>query len=207
MKKHVLLLISIIFIFSVLPLTAKDNLWIGIGMSIDTDTVDKSNLPLYIEDTYSEDPKKINKVGPTIEISYFLPFFPYIGFNLESRTLLPVGVEKDTGRTSFAMSRNFDYSEKIIAGITGLIPFNSDYGLYMSFNSENTFTRLATSNADNDKTPVEYNRYEDYGMSGTIGLYTNNNNTGFFKVGFSYAHSLVNSQSNTSLTLSGGFIL
>lgn len=139
--------------------------------------------------------KFLNLIGPEAGFSCYP-----LGINFPA--LKAVGAIKFvTGKdNSFYLSRNNDHKGNISIGLEeDIFLFDRTY-IFLSVGVNYSWYRIAENNLPNNRIPVDYVYFSEYGINGELGVMTRHNDQ-FFKFGFFCEYNLSNKREAYSLGL------
>lgn len=207
-KIIVVLVLSVITVFSV---TAKPEIWLGADFSYDIYNPSEFAKPFYKgTNTYGnvETLENIKNIGPSIDIIFF-PFDKVrLGFIYSTSTLFTIGY-KNNGSAVGYKSNNFDFRQDFNLGLAYNQMFSEMLGMYANVKVNTGLSKIATTNKDNSKEDVEFNRFADFAFGVDLGLLAKNGDS-FFKLGASVIHSFdtpILEGYSIQMSIGGGFIL
>lgn len=199
MKKTMILVLLSLLIACNLSALSFD---LGLGMTSEKDFLDDSSKSIYKNmNSQFEKINWIERIGPYMDFTFY-PLGRYLGVQVASETLFPIGYGIDELK-GYKMY-NLEFKENAGIFITSNLLFSGNSGLYLGFGANYSYARMADENHKNDKTPVIYYSYQDVSLLGKLGIITEIED-GFFRFGLAYGHSLINDGFTINITASGGF--
>lgn len=197
MKKKTILFLIVLFI-ALDCITAGVSTWVGAGFINHTVAVPEENRQYY-ELTYGEDVNSVVMVGPQFE-AMVVPFAPInLGFFLKDQILFPIGFDGSSFRSMY-----FDFKNRLMFGASYNHIFSESFGLFLDFGIEYDNYRIAKRNDKNNKLPVEYFRFDNYGLFVEGGFLATIEH-GYFKFGYNYEFSLKNKETGMGFVFAGGY--
>lgn len=207
-KAILILILSVLSIFSI---TAKPEFWIGADFSYDIYKVSDFARPYYAgTGTYGNvnTLDNIKSIGPSIDIIFFPSEKVRLGIIYSTSTFFSIGY-KNNGSAVGYKSYNFDYRQDFNLGLAYNQMFSDMLGMYANVKINTGLSQIATTNKNNSREDVEFNRYAEFGYGLDLGLLAKNGSS-FFKLGASLVHSfdapLLEGYS-IQMSIGGGFIL
>ena len=177
---------------------ASVEFWVGSGLFAHTDIIPPENKNYYQNiDTEIE---KVIMIGPSIDLTLFPYYEIPIGLKFSNIFLFPIGY--DSGY--YYQSMQGDMKIRTIISIDYAQMYTSQFGLFAGFGFEYDTFRFSKTNIANTTIKPDYYRFDNYGITGELGLLTTIEK-GYFKFGFNYYQSLVNSASSHDWIFAGGY--
>lgn len=213
MKKKLILFVALVLI--IMPLSAIEFRG-GVIVNAGRGYISENSRNMISGISDYRDVSYINLMGPQVEIA----FNPLSNdkYTLGLRALgsyelvpgingaIPESVKKnlDININDFRIK---DYRISAELGLTFSYNFMNTTGVFLDAGFNYDWYRIATTNDPNNKKPVTYVKFNEYGIKGTLGIITRNRNS-YYKFGFSYSKNLSNNFKGFSLGLlvAGGFV-
>ena len=150
------------------------------------------------------DIEAVQAVGPKFDLVLF-PFGNVpIGIGVNAATMINIGYVKK-GDAKGYFSRNVDLRQDVGGGLYYQQAFGS-WGFFADCSIIYSWYRLALDNTKNDKTPVDYIRFVDWGLSANLGAYLEHNGS-YFRIGGNFYYDLGNTETfafRYGMTVGGG---
>lgn len=214
MMKRRFLLILLISVLVLQGVFASPRFFMGVSFNYDANYLapalhDKLDVIQDIDSSSSpafngKDVTGLHGVGPKLELFLF-PFDIPLGIGVTGTTLFTVGfMATDGGDVYF--SRKADFRQDLSVMLLYQQAFSPKWGLFLDCGLTYSWYRIATTNKNNDKTPVDYIRFNDWGLSADFGVYLENRGS-FFKVGGVFYYDLAHMEKFSfryGLTVGGG---
>lgn len=168
--------------------------------------VDENEEPVYnrTDEGVEGNLSALHAIGPKFDLVLF-PFGNVpIGIGVNAATMFNIGYVAD-GDAHGYFSRNADLRQDVGGGIYYQQGFGS-WGFFADCSIIYSWYRIATSNEKNDKTPVNYIRFVDWGLSANLGAYLEHNGS-YFRVGGNFYYDLGNTETfafRYGMTVGGG---
>ncbi len=142
-------------------------------------------------------------IGPGLQLRYY-PFEKFqLGFH-SSVDLLFITSIGTNGYRSYKGDGSLD----LAAGLSYMQYFTPTLGMFIDADFNYLWYRFAKNNEPNHKEAVDYIRFTEYGVKGTLGFITRNDNK-YFSFGFSYDYHLSSKPKGMvpiCIFVGGGFI-
>ena len=157
-----------------------------------------SNIATYKEGSY------LNIIGPQLEFAYSPLSNEHLALGL--KVLGSYGFVTGINGEHY-LSRNNDFRATAEIGLTFSYNFMNTTGFFLDAGFSYDWYRIANTNDENNKNPVNYVKFSEYGIKGTLGIITRNRNS-YYKFGISYGQNLSSEIKGFSLGMlvAGGFI-
>lgn len=202
-RTALILILSFIALFTA---AAKSEVWVGADFSYDVNYLSAYSRPYYQgENTYGDvsSLSNIKSIGPSLDMIIFPSEKVRVGIIASASSFFTVGYNS----TSYK-SYNFDNKLDFNLGLAYNQMFSKSLGMYTNIKMNTSLNQIATTNKNNSRDDVTYNRYFDFGAGIDIGLLAKKKNS-FFKLGASYVHSFkapLAEGFSIQMSIGGGFI-
>lgn len=185
-----IVLVLILSMLAVFSISAKPEIWMGADFSYDIYNPSDYTRPFYAgEGTYGaiDTIENIKSIGPSFEVIFFPSDKVRLGVIYSSSTYFAIGY-KNNGNAVGYKSYNFDYRQDFNLGVAYNQMFSDMLGMYANVKVGTELNKVATTNRNNSRDEVVFNRFADFTYGFDLGLLAKNKGS-FFKVGAGFVHS------------------